>query len=82
MNAFKKNLHIWIITASLTAFLTGWGFLAHAPKPGVLQTTNVESAQTITNQTPLQFIENLLNIHPRLRTRRTNSTSTMRTGGS
>jgi hypothetical protein len=82
MNAFKKNLHIWIVAASLTAFLTGWGFLAHAPKSGIVQTANVATTQTVTSQSPLQFIENLLNIQPRSRTHRTNSTSSLRTGGS
>lgn len=82
MNAFKKDLHVWIIAASLTAFLTGWGFLAHAPKPIAVQAANTVTVQTITSTSPLQFIENLLNIHPRSRTRRSNSTNTLRTGGS
>jgi len=81
MNAFKKNLHIWITTATMAAFLTGWGFLAHAPKLAATQSAGNASTQTVTSNSPLQALQNLLNIHPR-RSHRSTSTTSLRTGGS
>jgi hypothetical protein len=85
MNTFKMNLHTWITAAAMTAFMTGWGFLAHAPKPALIQTPSTTITQTVTSSSPLQVIENLFNIRPsHTRTHRSNSNSspTLRTGGS
>ncbi len=79
MNAFKKNLHVWITAASLAAFLTGWGLFSHAPKPAdVLNTT---SGQTLSpTDSFLQALSNLFNgpSHPYQR----RVYSRLRTGGS
>ena len=84
MNTFKNSLHIWITAASLAAFLTGWGFLAHASKPIVTQAVNNASSQTIVAISPIQAIDNLFQITPS----RSNavqasfSSPRLRTGGS
>lgn len=82
MKTFKQSLHIWITTASLLAFLTGWGSLAHAPKPIIAPLVSTASAQTITtNTSALQLIQNLLS--PRSRNHSGNNSSTILcTGGS
>ncbi|MEI7847600.1 MAG: hypothetical protein WCK35_17490 [Chloroflexota bacterium] len=80
MNAFKKNLHIWITSASLLALLTGWGFLAHAAKPGETQVTVNGNTQTVIANSPYQALQNFLTFEPPARNRR--SSNRIRTGGS
>jgi hypothetical protein len=80
MNVFKKNLHIWITSASLVAFLTGWGFLAHAAKPGTTQVTVNGTTQTVITNSPYQALQNFFTFQPPARQRR--SGNRLRTGGS
>ncbi len=79
MNTFKKNLHIWITSVSLLAFLTGWGFLSHAAKPGVTQVTANGITQT-TISSPYQALQNLFTFQAPTRHRR--SSNSVRTSGS
>lgn len=59
MKFFKLTLRAWITVTSLAAFLFGWVFLAHSPKP--IDKTVASSASTdSTNLAPVPSLESLV----------------------
>jgi hypothetical protein len=58
MKFFKLTLRVWITATSLAAFMFGWVFLAHSPKP--IDKTLTSGASTNGGLAPIPSLESLV----------------------
>ncbi len=58
MKFFKVTLRVWITVTSLAAFLFGWVFLAHSPKP--IDKTASASASSSGQLSPIPSLDALV----------------------